>query len=107
MNRDTQSLQKEEILRYLKDHSADMKAFGVKSIGLFGSFVPDEQNPGSDIDFLVIYEPEKKSLKNYFGLLDWLENAFNREIELITQASLSPYIGPHIEKEAEYVSISD
>ena len=76
-----------------------------KRIGLFGSFVRNEQHDKSDVDFLVEYEPGRKNLKSFFGLIDWLEKAFNREIELVTTESLSPYIGPYIEREVEYVPI--
>ena len=33
----------------------------------------------------------------------FLEDFFERRVELVTPESLSPYIGPHILKEIEYV----
>lgn len=84
----------------------EIQSFGVKRLGLFGSFVRNEQHAESDVDFLVEYEPGRKSLKNHFGLIDWLEDAFQREIELVTTESLSPYIGPYIEREVEYVPLA-
>lgn len=100
-------LTKEEILSFLKTHQVEIQSFGVKNLGLFGSFVRNEQHAESDVDFLVEYEPGCKNLKNYFGLMDWLENAFQREIELVTKESLSPYIGPYIEREVAYVPLAD
>lgn len=97
---------KEAILGFLKAHPIELQSFGVKRLGLFGSFVRNEQHAGSDVDFLVEYEPGYKSLKNHFGLIDWLETAFQREIELVTKESLSPYIGPYIEREVEYVPLA-
>ena len=37
------------------------------------------------------------------GLNYFLEDLFNRKVDLITLQSLSPYIGPHILKSVEYV----
>jgi len=42
-----------EIIETLRKHSEQLKKFGVKRIGLFGSFVRKEQKEDSDIDFLV------------------------------------------------------
>lgn len=106
MQVDTTILTKEVILSFLSAHQLKLQSFGVKKIGLFGSFVRDEQHAESDLDFLVEYQPGRKSLKNYFDLMDWLESVFQREIELVTKESLSPYIGPHIEREVAYVPLS-
>jgi len=44
---------KQDIVSLLEQNRSRLKAFGVKKIGLFGSFVRGEQRPGSDIDLLV------------------------------------------------------
>lgn len=36
-----------------------------------------------------------------------LEDILKRQVELVTVESLSPYIGPHILKEVEYVPLTD
>ncbi len=102
----TQTLSRDKILGHLETHRLDIQSFGVERLGLFGSFIKGEQNAESDIDFLVKYKTGHKNLKNYFGLMDWLENAFQREIELVTIESLSPYLAPHIENEVKYVSLT-
>lgn len=107
MKTDNTVLTKETILSFLSSHQAELQSFGVKRIGLFGSFVRGEQHAESDLDFLIEYQPGGKTLKNYFDLMDWLENNFQREIELITTESLSPYIGPHIEREVAYAPLSN
>jgi len=35
----------------------------------------------------------------------FLEKLFSRYVEVVTPESLSPYIGPHIIKEVEYVTL--
>ena len=73
---------------------------------MFGSFVRGEQKSGSDIDLIVEFESGKKTFDNFMNLSFFLEDLFQRRVELITTESLSPYIGPHILKEAEYVSLA-
>lgn len=36
----------------------------------------------------------------------FLEDLFDRKVELITRESLSPHIGPHILKTVEYVPLA-
>ena len=68
MNR-TMKYDKENILKTLSANSKDIKSYGAKRIGLFGSYVRDEQNPDSDIDFVVEFDKEKKAIKILFVLL--------------------------------------
>jgi predicted nucleotidyltransferase len=98
-------LYKEKIFKALADNHQRIKSFGVKKIGLFGSVVRHEEVEGSDLDFLVEFEPDKKTFRNYMDLLFFLEDTFSSEIDLITVESLSPYLGPHITKEVEYATI--
>jgi len=97
---------KDEVLEVIRRHEGEIKSYGVKKLGLFGSFVRDEQNPASDLDLLVEFESEKKTFDNLVNLSFMLEEVFKRRVELVTVESLSPYIGPHILKEVEYVAFS-
>ena len=77
---------------------------GVKRLGLFGSFVRGQQNANSDVDLLVEFEPGKKTFDNFLQLCLFLEGLLGRHVELLTPESLSPFIGPRIMGEVEYVS---
>ena len=50
---------KEDVLAFVQQNRAQSISFGVKRMGLFGSFLRGEQNRGSDIDVLVEFLPEK------------------------------------------------
>ena len=97
---------KQDILTLLEHNQLRLKAFGVKRIGLFGSFVRGEQRPNSDIDLLVEFVSGRKTFDNFMDLSFFLEDVFERRIELVTLESLSPYIGPHILKEVEYIALA-
>ena len=97
------AITKNKILKTIQNHRADLLDFGVSRIGLFGSYVRNEHTPHSDIDILVDFFPEKENYDNYMALYDYLENLFNKKIEIVTFNGLSPYIGPQILKEVTYV----
>jgi predicted nucleotidyltransferase len=92
------------ILSAIRTHKPQLVSFGVSRIGLFGSYVRNEQKPQSDIDILVDFEPEKETFDNFMNLYNYLEELFiNEKIEVVTVNGLSPYIGKHILKEVNYV----
>jgi len=95
---------KSEIIDFLEKNKDVINSYGVRKIGLFGSFVKNMQKEKSDIDFLVEFENDKLTYDNYINLAFFLEDKFTRKIDLVTSDSLSPYIGPDILKEVEYVS---
>lgn len=97
---------KQDILMILRQNRVRLKALGVSRIGLFGSFVRGEQHPGSDIDLLVEFEMGKKTFDAFMELSFFLEEILQRRVEVITAESLSPYLGPHILKEVEYVAFA-
>jgi len=96
----TKKLTVKEILKVLEKNKEVLKKYRVKRIGLFGSFVRGEQKKGSDIDFLV--EFENPSFDDFMDLVFYLEDLFGRNVELITNGSISPYIQPYIEKEVSW-----
>ena len=65
-------MRKNEILRVLRENKRKIKKFGVKRIGIFGSFVRDKAGGKSDIDVVVEFEKGKATFKNVCGLVDFL-----------------------------------
>ncbi len=95
---------KEYILSIIKTHKPNLKIFGVESVGLFGSYARNEQSDLSDIDILIDFDPQKENFDNYMAICDYFDNLFkNEKVEIITKNGLSPYIGPNILKEVQYV----
>lgn len=98
---------KEQIFEIIQLNNQTIKDFGVKKIGLFGSFAKNQQTNLSDIDLLVEFEKGKKSYNRFIKLAFFLEELFGRKVDLITNKSLSPFMGPHILKETEYVPLNN
>ncbi|RLI99544.1 MAG: nucleotidyltransferase [Candidatus Aenigmatarchaeota archaeon] len=76
----------EEIKKVLKEHKKELKEkYGVKRIGIFGSFARGEQNERSDVDVIVEFENGKATLDNFMELTELLEKIFGRKVDLLTK----------------------
>ena len=102
---DTSIQAKKDVVSVIQRHQDKIKAFGVKKLGLFGSFVRDEQNPESDIDLLVEFEEGQKTFDNFMQLSFLLEELLKWPVELVTVESVSPYLRPYIAQEVEYITV--
>jgi predicted nucleotidyltransferase len=97
---------KKALMQILYTNKEQIRSFGVKYLNLFGSFTKDNLvTDQSDIDFLVEFEEGKKSFDNFIDLNYFLEELTGRKVELLTHQSLSKFIGPHILKQLEHVSL--
>lgn len=95
---------KEEIVKTIRRNKPELQQFGIRQIGLFGSYMRGEQTMTSDIDILIDFEPDKENYDNYMAVYDIIERLFqNERIEIVTKNGLSPYIGPRILNEVIYV----
>ena len=90
-------------LKTLEANKAKLTDFGVRNVGLFGSYLHGKESDKSDIDLLIDFEPKKENFDNFIAVCDLFENLFkNEKIEVVTKNGLSPYIGPKILSEIQY-----
>ncbi len=95
-------LNKRLIKQTLLKNRETLRKYGVKRIGLFGSYARETATAESDIDLLV--ELERLTFDDYMGLAVFLEDLFKKDIDLVTPTSIKPGYKPYIEKEIEYVT---
>ncbi len=76
--------------------------FGVKQLGLFGSYVREKQRKKSDIDILVTFTRDI-DLFDFLDLREYLESRLNAKVDLVMASALKPAIGKRILAEVEYV----
>lgn len=95
-------LSKHFIKQTLRNNQDILKKYGVKRIGLFGSYVNGTAHASSDIDLLV--ELERLTFDDYMGLILFLEDLFEKKVDLVTTTSVKPRLRPYIEKDVEYVT---
>jgi predicted nucleotidyltransferase len=95
---------KYDILSAIKAKRTELSKFGISDIGLFGSYLRGDQSEKSDIDLLIDFETDKENYDNYMAVYDILEQLFkNERVDVVTRNGLSPYIGPEILNEVQYV----
>lgn len=77
------------------------KEYAVKEIGLFGSYSDSSYTEESDIDLLV--ELEKPIGWKFFTLELFLEEVFNKKIDLVTTNALKEQIKDNILKQVNFI----
>lgn len=94
---------KPEIIDIIKSIKPEMEAiYGVKQVGLFGSFLRGQQKKKSDIDILVSFSRDI-DLFDFLGLREYLEERLHHKIDLVMESALKPHIGKRVLSEVEYV----
>jgi len=83
---------REEILRVAADH-------GARNVRVFGSMARGESRSGSDLDVLVNLDPGR-SLLDMIAVKQDLEDLLGCEVDVVTEASISPYIRDQVLREA-------
>ncbi len=87
MNKDIEDI-KRKILPILK-------RYGVKRVGLFGSFVRGEIRKDSDIDILVKIDKDI-SLLDFVGLKLEIEEALGKKVDLVEYDTIKPILKERI-----------
>jgi len=97
-------LNRERIFQIIREHKDQINQFGVKKIGLFGSYVTGKNTFDSDVDVLVEFEKGKKSFDNYMDLKFFLEQLFQRNVDLVTKDSVKKTLKSQILGSVEYAT---
>lgn len=90
-----------QILNFIREKKDFLnQQFGVRRIGIFGSFSRNQQRADSDIDVFIEAEPDFRKLA---ALWDFLELNLGRKVDLIRKhPRLRPTFLARIEKDMIY-----
>jgi predicted nucleotidyltransferase len=92
--------QLDRICAILREHQPMLhKRYGVRSIGIFGSWVRGTQRKKSDIDILVEIEDETITLFQFAELREYLQDLLGIRVDLVEKNSLKPRISHHVLQE--------
>ncbi len=99
-------LTKEEVIKILKKELPYLRAiFGVKRIGMFGSYSKGIQREDSDVDIIV--EFEKPIGLKFVELVEHIENILCKKVDILTPAWIKSIrvkkVAEDIEKSVVYV----
>jgi len=90
----------ETLVKEKRDKILEITArHGATRVRVFGSTVRGKTKPGSDIDFLVELQAGK-SLLDIIAIKQDLEDLLSCEVDIVTEAALSPYIKKEVLQQA-------
>jgi len=92
---------RESVLKKLKENMEKIKEFGVRRIGIFGSYARGEQREESDVDIVVEFERGKATLDNFLGLADFLERLLGKKVDILTVEGIRSIRIKEVRKEIE------
>jgi predicted nucleotidyltransferase len=84
-----------DILRILQAQRVRLRDLGVQGLYLFGSYVRGENRPDSDVDLIVEFA-EPVGLLRFVKILQELELALGRKVDLIDRRTLRGPLGDRI-----------
>jgi predicted nucleotidyltransferase len=77
-----------KIEKILKQHKKELAAkYKIKEIGIFGSYVRNEQKKGSDVDILIEFD-ETPDLFKFIEIERYLEGLLGLRVDLIRKKAL-------------------
>jgi len=94
---------KEEVLQLLTKLKPELRLrYKAKQIGLFGSFIRNQQSQSSDIDLLVDFD-EGADLFDLVGLAEFLEEKLQRKVDVVSRRALRLELREQVLKEMAVV----
>ncbi len=94
---------RDEILDKLRADKEALDAFGVNTIGVFGSVARGEAGPDSDVDIVVDFDEDSiPGLFEFVHLKRHLEKVLGRPVDLVTPGSPNRRVNERVESEAVY-----
>jgi uncharacterized protein len=91
--------EKHRIILVLQAHLPELRErYGVRSLGLFGSYLHGRQHKTSDVDLLVEFD-RVPSLFRFLELEQHLSEILGKRVDLVMRDSLKPAIGGRILQE--------
>jgi predicted nucleotidyltransferase len=95
-------VRRNEVIRLLSEHRAELEAFGVESLACFGSVARDEARADSDVDLLVRFTVPP-GFSRFMDLKFFLEDLLHSPVDLVTHTALKARLRPQVEREAIHV----
>ncbi len=93
-------LRQDEILNLLEQkYPYLISEFGIKKIGIFGSYTKEKAGEESDIDLVVDFE--RPLGFRFIELAEYLENLLGKRVEVLTPAGIKGIRHPHIARDIE------
>jgi predicted nucleotidyltransferase len=96
MDRDT-------VIRKLKEHEAELRAEGISHVYLFGSVARGESDAESDVDLFFDYHDPRFSLIDLARVKRRFRDFLGTRVDVMTRKSVHPRIRAEVESDAVQV----
>lgn len=83
----TRARARRDVLRLLRAERESLAAYGVRRLGLFGSFAAGKPTPASDVDLIVELEPP--NFDTFMEVAERLERLLGRKVDVLTAQGLA------------------
>jgi len=96
-------VKKNDIIDFIAAHKDELvRTYGVRKIGLFGSYARGDVREDSDIDIVV--ELEKPDLFYLIGIKQTFEGAFRKKVDIVRlRDTMNIVLKQHLQQDAIYV----
>ncbi len=100
----TENINFKQIYKTLQKYLTKLQEqYHVKTLGVFGSYARGEATDNSDLDLLVEFQGDL-TFDRYMDLKFFLEDLFDKKIDLVIRDDIKPQIREKILGETIYVS---
>ncbi|HCC59717.1 MAG: hypothetical protein A2402_02735 [Candidatus Staskawiczbacteria bacterium RIFOXYC1_FULL_37_43] len=80
-----------------------LKRHDVKKAAIFGSYARGEEKKKSDVDILIEYKRDDKSLFDFVGLKLDLEEKLKKQVDLVEYSAIRPRIKDRVLREQVFI----
>jgi len=93
-------MDKNSVIKTLREHQAELQKLGVDHLALFGSVARGESGPDSDVDLLATFNKAKAlSLLKVVGIQRKISEILNCPVDLGEKGFVKPRVQPYVEQD--------
>jgi predicted nucleotidyltransferase len=97
-------MDKEQAIRTLKAHEAELRALGVQRLSLFGSLARGEAGPESDVDIAAEFNREMRvGMFRFVEINDRLREMLGTAVDLVGEPARRPRMQAEIDRDRIHV----
>ena len=93
-------MDRDSVIRILREHEAELRAEGISHVYLFGSVARGEADEASDVDLFFDYNDPKFSLIDLVSVKERFAEILGRKVDAMTRDSVHRRIRHEVEAEA-------